>query len=68
MHRKTSVHDDSNSIRKVTAKFLGTNDYILASWSAQDNLSVNHLACLFSSKYSFSELCQYYVIVYVIYM
>lgn len=42
--RRQVVCDDSNSICRVTAKYLGTNNYVSASWSERDNWLVNHFA------------------------
>lgn len=40
--KRQVVCDDSNSICRVTAKCLGTDDCTSAGWSAHDNLSGSH--------------------------
>lgn len=42
--RRQVLCDDSNSIHRVTAKCLGSNDYISASLPAHEDLSVKHFA------------------------
>lgn len=42
--RRQVVCDDSNSLCRVMAKCLVTNDCISGSWSTHDNLLVNHFA------------------------
>lgn len=63
--------DDSNSICRVTAECLGTNDFISAGWSAHDNLSGGHFAFFGLQNHTYFPQnihFAYYINIIILYM